>query len=76
MYNSVCMLCAYMSVQLYTRVCVRVCLSAECKSVVVLLTAMYTCSDGAVLRATARCNGNVECSDGADENNCSELSTS
>jgi len=38
--------------------------------------AKYRCSDGTALSPSARCNGRVECSDAADESNCSELSCS
>jgi len=39
----------------------------------VYVKALYTCSDGAVLTSSARCNGYVECSDAADENACSKF---
>jgi len=37
------------------------------------VTAEYTCSDGAVVPLSSRCNGYVQCSDAADEHNCCEL---
>jgi len=37
-------------------------------------SAMYKCSDGTPLTPARRCNGLVECSDAADEQNCSQLS--
>ena len=48
-------------------------LNDNCESL--LLSAMYSCSDGELLLPTARCNGYVECSDAADEQNCCELCT-